>query len=182
MLIAPKGTRVAKPRRAARRRNSATTRAYRGLVPRHDHLLYRGYRIVRDMQARRWTLRRPGGPVHQAATLKGAMATVDYLMGGRRANPQGTRVARCVQAVKRRKPVKGRRRVRSAVAVCEVATGQNYRTGRPLAARKGNPAAYPYLISQGGTRLARFLTAGHAKQYAQALADKTGRQVRLQRA
>jgi hypothetical protein len=47
------------------------------------------------------------------------------------------------------------------------------------AVRKGNPSPYKYLVSLSGTHLARFLTLTHAKQYAQALANKTGRQVRL---
>jgi hypothetical protein len=47
------------------------------------------------------------------------------------------------------------------------------------AARKMNPRPYKYTISVAGVRIANFLTLGHAKQYAQALADKTGRAVRL---
>lgn len=42
--------------------------------------------------------------------------------------PKGTRVHRCVQQVKRKnkgKPV-------NAYAACQAATGQNYRTGKPL--------------------------------------------------
>ena len=95
--------------------------------------------------------------------------------GMRLVNPKRTRVAKCVRKVKRRKGV------RSAYAVCQSATGQSYRTGRKLKtkARRRNPSPYKYLVSQGGTHLARFLTFGHAKQYAQALANKTGHQVRL---
>jgi hypothetical protein len=75
--------------------------------------------------------------------------------GMRLVNPKRTRVAKCVR------------------------TGQSYRTGRRTNVRRRNPSPYRYLVSLGGTHLARFLTMNHAKQYAQALANKTGRQVRL---
>ncbi len=91
-------------------------------------------------------------------------------------NPKRTRVAKCVRKVKRR------RGVRSAVAVCQKATRQNYRTGRTIRkkpARARNPSPYRYLVSMGGTKLARFLTLGGAKQYGQALANQYGRQVRV---
>jgi hypothetical protein len=93
--------------------------------------------------------------------------------GMRLVNPKRTRVAKCVRKVKRRKGV------RNAYGLCQKSTGQSYRTGRALKKRKKNPSPYKYLVSTGGTHLARFLTLGHAKQYAQALANATGRQVRL---
>jgi hypothetical protein len=92
--------------------------------------------------------------------------------GTRLVNPKRTRVAKCVRKLK------GRKGVKNAYALCQKSTGQSYRTGRKLK-RKRNPSPYKYLVSLGGTHLARFLTLGHAKQYAQALADQTGHQVRL---
>jgi hypothetical protein len=55
---------------------------------------------------------------------------------------------------------------------------------KPAKKAKRNPAPpgrspYKYLVSQAGTHLARFLTKVHAMQYAQALANKSGRQVRV---
>jgi hypothetical protein len=89
----------------------------------------------------------------------------------RRRNPKGTRVAKCVRKLK------GRKGVKSPIAVCQKATRQSYATGRRLA----NPPErqYRYRISIDGVRVASFLTLAMAKQYGQALADKTGRQVRL---
>jgi hypothetical protein len=93
--------------------------------------------------------------------------------GMRLVNPKRTRVAKCVRKLK------GRKGVKNAYALCQKSTRQSYRTGRRTNVRRANPSPYKYLVSLGGTHLARFLTFTHAKQYAQALANKTGRQVRL---
>jgi hypothetical protein len=101
-----------------------------------------------------------------------------------RTNPKRTRVARCVRKLKS-DIARGRKRpVRSVYAVCTKATGQSYATGRRTNAakrvgRRRNPAALPVRVSMGGAVIAQFRSLPRAKQYAQALANKARRQVRV---
>ena len=88
---------------------------------------------------------------------------------GRRKNPKATRVARCVKSVKARQKKRGAKRV-DPYAVCQKATRQSYRTGRLI-----NPG-YAVAVA-GGKQIAVFKTLPTAKEYARALATKTGRRV-----
>jgi hypothetical protein len=95
----------------------------------------------------------------------------------RRKNPKRTRVSRCVKKVKRRGGV------RSPVAVCQKATRQSYRTGRrlkrhPPNVRRANPLHF-HVAFKSGPPIAIFRSMPRATQYAQALADRSGRAVRV---
>lgn len=109
--------------------------------------------------------------------------------GKRKANPKGTRVARCVADVKRSNTARrrvGKQTARSPIAVCQKSTRQSYATGRRLnAKRRGSKGArasnpLPVRVSfKEGPPFAIFRSLPRARQYAQALADHTGRQVRV---
>jgi hypothetical protein len=107
----------------------------------------------------------------------------------RKSNPKTTRVARCVRKVVRANAARrraGKKTVRSPVAVCQTSTGQSYATGRRIArskraskALRANPL--PIRVAfKDGPPVALFRSLPRARQYAQALADHSGRQVRVQ--
>lgn len=102
----------------------------------------------------------------------------------RRRNPKRTRVARCVQDLKRDIRAGRKKPVRSVYGVCSKATRQSYATGRKTNARKRevvrrtNPL--PFSVSfKEGPAIAQFRSLPRATQYARALANRTRRAVRV---
>jgi hypothetical protein len=108
-------------------------------------------------------------PTPHAAMVEGRKRGGNFAVswGKRKKNPRGTRVAKCVRKLRKRKGV-------NAYAVCQSATGQSYATGR----RTRNPLL-PIAVQMGGATVAQFRSLPRARQYAQALANAAHRQVRV---